>query len=70
MKLQPKSVFSCGPGDGRNFFYPRACGRKGEECPREIWTEKSMFTIRAEIVPNEFLPGTYSVPDFEFLMRI
>ena len=35
------SVFSCGGGDG--IFDSWAFGRKGEECPQEIQTERFMF---------------------------
>ena len=35
----------CGPGDGEKLFDPRASGRKGQECPREIRTEKFMFML-------------------------
>ena len=38
-----KVRFFCGPGDGEKLFDPRASGRKGQECPREIRTEKFMF---------------------------
>ena len=41
----PKSVFSCGPGGGEKLFDPRASGRKGQECPREIRTKKFMFVL-------------------------
>ena len=36
----PKSAFFCGPGDGEKLFDPGASGRKGQECLREIRTEK------------------------------
>ena len=39
----PTSAFFCGPGDGEKLFDPRASGRKGQECPREIRAEKFMF---------------------------
>ena len=41
----PISAFFCGPGDGEKLFDPRASGRKGQECPREIRTEKFMFML-------------------------
>ena len=41
----PKSAFSCGPGDGEKLFDPGASGRKGQECPRKIRTEKFMFIL-------------------------
>ena len=41
----PKSVFSCGPGGGEKLFDPRASGREGQECPREIQTKKFMFML-------------------------
>ena len=41
----PKSTFFCGPGDGEKLFDPKASGRKGQECPREIRTEKFMFML-------------------------
>ena len=40
-----KSAFFCGPGDGEKLFDPRASGRKGQECPREIRTEKFTFML-------------------------
>ena len=36
----PKSAFTCGAGDREKPFDPRASGRKGQECLREIRTEK------------------------------
>ena len=41
----PKNAFFCGPGDGEKLFDPGASGRKGQECPREIRTEKFMFML-------------------------
>ena len=41
----PESAFSCGPGDGEKLLDPWSSGRKGQECPREIQTEKSMFRL-------------------------
>ena len=41
----PKSVFFCGPSDGEKLFDPGASGRKGQECPREIRTQKFMFML-------------------------
>ena len=41
----PKSAFFCGPGDGEKLFDPRASGRKGQECAREIRTEESMVML-------------------------
>ena len=41
----PRSVFFCGPGDGEKLFDPRASGRKGQERPQEIRTEKFMFML-------------------------
>ena len=41
----PKSAFSCSPGDGEKLFDPWASGRKGQECPREIWSKKFMFML-------------------------
>ena len=41
----PKDEFFCGPGDGEKLFDPRASGRKGQECPREIQTKKFMFML-------------------------
>ena len=40
-----KSVVFCGPGDGEKLFDPGSSGRKGQECPREIRTEKFMFML-------------------------
>ena len=45
-----KVCFSCGPADGEKLFDPWSSWRKGEECPREIRTEKFMFTILFEII--------------------
>ena len=42
---QQKVRFFCGPGDGEKLFDPRASGRKGQECPREIQTKKFMFML-------------------------
>ena len=39
----PKNLFFCGPGNGEKLFDPRASGRKGQECAREVRTEKFMF---------------------------
>ena len=41
----PKSAFSCGPGGGEKPLYLWASGRKGQECPWEIQTEKFMFML-------------------------
>ena len=41
----PKGAFFCGPADGEKLFDPRASGRKGQECPQEIRTEKLMSML-------------------------
>ena len=41
----PRSAFFWGPGDGEKLFDPRASGRKGQECPREIRNKKFMFML-------------------------
>ena len=41
----PKNAFFCGPDDGEKLFDPKASERKGQECPREIRTEKFMFML-------------------------
>ena len=38
-----QSLFSCGPGDGEILFDPWASGRKGQEPPPNIQTEKFML---------------------------
>ena len=38
-----KSAVFCGPGEGEKPFDPKASERKGQECPREIRTEKFML---------------------------
>ena len=40
-----ESVFSCGPGDGEKLFDPWASGRKGQQCPQDIRTDKLMFML-------------------------
>ena len=40
---QPKSGFSCGPGDEEKLFDPWAPGRKGQKCPQEIRTKISFL---------------------------
>ena len=39
----PKSVFSCGSGDGDKLFEAWSSGCKGQEHRREVWTGKFMF---------------------------
>ena len=41
----PKSAFFCSPGGGEKLFDPGASGRKGQECLREIRTEKFMLML-------------------------
>ena len=41
----PKSAFFCGPIDGEKLFDSGASKRNGQECPREIRTEKFMFML-------------------------
>ena len=40
-----KLLFFLRPGDGEKLFGPGASGRKGQECLREIRTEKFMFML-------------------------
>ena len=40
-----KVRFSAAPVMGKKLFDPTASGRKGQECPREIRTEKFMFVL-------------------------
>ena len=57
----PKSVFSCGSGDGEKLFDPWASGRKGQEYPQKIWTKKFMFMLY-------FLPWIISASILEIAM--
>ena len=41
----PESPFSCGAGGGEKLFDLQGSGRRGQECPREIWTKKCMFML-------------------------
>ena len=41
--VRTKKCVSCGPGDGEKLVDPWASGRKGQECPREIRTEKFIW---------------------------
>ena len=41
----PENAFSCGTGGGDKLFDPWASGHKGQECPRELRTEKLMFVF-------------------------
>ena len=59
----PKSTFSCSPGGGEKLFDPWAFGRKGQECPREIRTNKFMF-MPLLIFPLERFLGFPSLEDF------
>ena len=45
VRPQHKVRFSAAPVDGEKLFDPRASGRKGQECPREIRTKKFMFML-------------------------
>ena len=45
VRAENRAWFSCGPGDGEKFIDPWASGRKGRECPQEIWTKKFMFML-------------------------
>ena len=40
-----KVRFPAAPVVGRNFLPPWPSGRKGQDCPREIWTKKFMFML-------------------------
>ena len=41
----PASGFSCGPGDGENFFGPWTSGREGQKCPQDIRTKTFEFML-------------------------
>ena len=40
-----RPCFPAGPGDGEKLFDPSSFGRKGQECPPETRTKKSMFVF-------------------------
>ena len=44
-KITQKVRFPAAPGGGEKLFDPWASGRKGQECPREIRTNKFMFML-------------------------
>ena len=48
-----KVCFPCGPGDNKKLFEPWASGRKGQECPREIRTEKFMFMLFSSLIKKK-----------------
>ena len=61
MDVRTKNAFSCGPGGGEKLFDPRASGRKGQECPREIWITKIMFMLFSLKIKDNGYPK--SCPD-------
>ena len=60
--VRTKSAFSSGRSGGEELFHPWACGRKGQECPREIRTKKFMFMLfslpRKKRTPNQNITRT------------
>ena len=54
--VRTKKCVFCSPGDGEKLFDPGASGRKGEEYPREIRTEKFMFILF--VLPSQMLVTT------------
>ena len=45
MDVCTKSAFFCGPSDEEKLFDPGASKRKGQECLRELRTEKFVFML-------------------------
>ena len=65
-----KVRFFCGPGVGEKLFDPGASGRKGQECPREIRTEKfyvcpvflSLTFVDRGMIAATLLPPPFPIP--------
>ena len=59
--IRTKSVFSCSPSAGEKLFDPWASGRKGQECPQEIRTNKFMFMLFFSSLIMQALPNSFQI---------